>query len=305
MGKKAAIVVGIIFFITLSLVITRPFQHSAKPENEDQSLRLSMDFDNVKGVPKHFRKTDQIHLTEGPMPDLEGLASLKASGSAQFSENGLTALIEGIKTSMPIVVVDLREESHGFVNGIAVSWVGLGNKGNKGLTKEQVLATENSKLEGIPLYVPLFLYHHGKRKIVLPCKVENEETLVGSQGLQYIRIPVTDNERPRDKMVDYFIQFVRSLPPDTWVHFHCKEGIGRTTTFMTLYDMMRNAKKVSLEDIMTRQVLLGGKDLLGQENSSGNAAQRAEFVKMFYQYCTQNNDHFRTTWSEWLQDQEQ
>ena len=41
-------------------------------------------------------------------------------------------------------------------------------------------------------------------------------------------------------------------------HFHCKEGIGRTTTFMIMYDIMKNYKEVSLNDIIKRQYLPSG-----------------------------------------------
>ena len=35
-------------------------------------------------------------------------------------------------------------------------------------------------------------------------------------------------------MVDYFIDFVENQPENTWLHFHCKAGAGRTTTFMIM-----------------------------------------------------------------------
>ena len=54
----------------------------------------------------------------------------------------------------------------------------------------------------------------------------------------------------------YFVQLVNSELKDNWLHFHCKQGIGRTTTFMIMYDIMKNAKEVSLDDIVKRQVAL-------------------------------------------------
>ena len=119
--------------------------------------------------------------------------------------------------------------------------------------------------------------------------------------MSYIRIPVTDKEKPSDDMVDYFVQFVQSLPQNTWVHFHCEEGMGRTTTFMVMYDIMKNAKRVSLDDIMNRQVLIGGQDLLDDKvNTTKNAKERTEFIQEFYKYALQNNDNFKTTWSQWI-----
>jgi hypothetical protein len=77
--------------------------------------------------------------------------------------------------------------------------------------------------------------------------------------------------------------------------------MGRTTTFMAMYDMMKNSKKVSLEDIMERQELLGGVKLLkpvgGKESES---QKRSDFLRQFYQYTKENNDNFKTSWSQWL-----
>ena len=69
-------------------------------------------------------------------------------------------------------------------------------------------------------------------------------------------------------------------------------GPGRTTTFMALYDMVRNARNVSLRAIVDRQSLLAGDyDLLGKEKEPGPrraAADRANFVRAFYEYAQQN-----------------
>lgn len=61
---------------------------------------------------------------------------------------------------MPIIIVDLRQESHGFINGVAISWVDNHNKANKGLTKEAVLSDENTRLtrlQSILLNKPMYI----------------------------------------------------------------------------------------------------------------------------------------------------
>ena len=55
-------------------------------------------------------------------------------------------LIKTIGTSIPIIVVDFRQESHGFINGIPISWADLKNNANAGLNREQVLTDEAAKL---------------------------------------------------------------------------------------------------------------------------------------------------------------
>ena len=130
--------------------------------------------------------------------------TLNISGSQQFSEYNLPLVINSIGTSLPITVIDLRQESHGFINGAPVSWANVKNDANIGLTREQVLIDEYNKLSSIKLNVPMTYYNH-KNITVIPTKVENENHLVNSKSLSYIRIPVTDGKIPTDDMVDYFV----------------------------------------------------------------------------------------------------
>lgn len=301
MRKKSNLVVMSIFLTILLCLFNLNSQPTFNPTTNADSVRLVADTKNIEGLPKHFRKTtDSLKVDDGKPLNLKGLSNLNASGSSQFSPNNIKLLKESIGTNLPIVVVDLRQESHGFINDTPVSWLGPKNKANLGLSKEQVLKDEKAKLQAIQLGKPVTIGD----KSIIPTKVQDESELVKSVGMSYMRIPVTDTMRPTDEMVDYFIEFVNSLPDNTWLHFHCKEGIGRTTTFMTMYDIMRNAKQVSLEDIMNRQVLLGGKNLLyAEKNLTGNSAQRSEFIRNFYNYSVQNNDTFKTTWSKWLRAQ--
>lgn len=204
---------------------------------------------------------------------------------------------------MDIIVVDLRQESHGFVNNIAVSWMDADNKANKGLMTDQVIKDENSKLAGL-LSKGIAELKTDEEGTVKVNKVQNEEELVKGQGISYLRLPVTNNERLSDDIVDSFVNFVKSQPKDSWMHFHCMEGVGRTTTFMVMYDSMKNAKKVSLNDIMTRQVLLGGKNLINVDgDAQSEAGKRSAFLKMFYKYCHENNDNYNTSWSRWIKTQ--
>lgn len=300
MKKKLSVGICISSFILVFSLFSGCSQKTFSA-NIDNNLRLVLESKNENVLPKHFRKSsNKIEPQNNKALNLNGLSDLNISGSAQFSENGLKLVKEDIGNNMPITVVDLRQESHGFINGMPVNWTDLHNKANKGLTKEQILVNEKKEINDISLGQPI-TFDNSDRPMVTPIKVESEEELVKRQGMSYVRIPVTDKEIPTDEMVDYFIKFVKSMPTNTWLHFHCRSGLGRTTTFMTMYDAMKNSKKVSLEDIMNRQVLIGGKDLIeGEKSSEGNIAKRAEFVKKFYKYCSENNDNFNASWSQWL-----
>lgn len=303
--KIKLLICSICFIPTLASLNGCSKETSLKLEESNKNIRLVVDTKNIKKLPTNFRKTtDKINTISNEAPNLDGLSTLNASGSAQFSESGLTLVKQAIGAVSPITILDLRQESHGFINGMAVSWTDADNKANKGLTKDEVLADENSKLQSLELGKAITIYEGNKEETIVPIKVQSEDELIKNERMTYIRIPVTDKEKPTDSTVDYFIQSIRSLPPGTWLHFHCKHGLGRTTTFMVMYDAMKNAKKVSLEDIMKRQILIGGENLLEPTNKESNVEtytyERSEFIRKFYKYCKENNDNFRTTWSEWL-----
>ena len=73
-----------------------------------------------------------------------------------------------------------------------------------------------------------------------------------------------------------------------------------------MYDMMRNARNVSLDDIVHRQWLLGGIDLLEVNTKvpwkKEYAEKRADFIRKFYRYSKENKDGFKTTWTAWLKE---
>ena len=132
-----------------------------------------------------------------------------------------------------------------------------------------------------------------------------ERDVVQLAGASYVRITVTDHTRPLDDEVDRFILAVRALPGNAWAHFHCEAGLGRTTTFMVLYDMLRNADRVSLEDIVHRQKILShGYDVLQPDEPENGkapyAAQRAGIIRAFYDYARANPNGRPRVWSEWL-----
>ena len=295
--KVSISILSILLSIFYSLTIKSGIAQASDVSLDTNNINLVLDSLEYKNMTKNFRKSSNlINIQNNKNLNLSGLDKVNISGSNQFSEYNLPLVINSIGTSLPITVIDLRQESHGFINGIPVSWANIKNNANIGLTKEQVLLDENSKLNSIKLNIPITFYNHANISIV-PTKINNENQLVNSKSLSYIRIPVTDGKIPTDDMVDYFVELVKSQPENTWLHFHCKEGIGRTTTFMIMYDIMRNHKQVMADDIIKRQLLLA--NFSEKDIESFYNPQRTSFLENFYKYCKENGDNFNIKWSDW------
>ena len=197
-------------------------------------------------------------------PSRKGLDRLNISGSAEFSVGEFEKLVSVLKKQAngPIYIVDLRQETHGIFNGNAVSWFGARDWGNIGKNKTDVLKDEMRRLcaaKGKSLIVTML--DEGKKsidpKLMKISSVMSERQMVEQNGLYYYRIAATDHIWPSPENIDDFIAFIRSLPDHAWLHFHCQAGKGRTTIYMAMYDMMKNPD-ISLEDILSRQYLLGG-----------------------------------------------
>lgn len=260
-------------------------------------------------IPKKFR-TMKDELSDPSYTIVDGLRDLPVSGSGQFFDVGLLyglSVIGDVAPEFTIVIVDLREESHGLVNGIPISWTnGETNDANLGKSVEQIELDEWERLEKIKKQGVLIVSlkdNEGTKKIIINSAL-TERQFVESLGLSYLRMPITDHIRPTDEYVDQFIKFMTSLPKKTWLHFHCKGGSGRTTTILALNDMMHNASKISFDDCCERQNLLGGKDLRDLDEESFKyevSKERLAFIKEFYEYCREVPD-FHITWSEWKQE---
>lgn len=290
---KKILVLALVFLIEALMILECPMAL----ENYKNSIYINeylvIDMENIKSLPERFRKSSD-KIDDSIKVNLDGLKNLNASGSAQFAKEPLNLIKKNIGINKKITVVDLRQESHGFVNDIAISWKGVKNNLNKGLTHCQVFKVENELLSSINLNEPL---NFKDGKIINPISVENENCIVTAIGLGYKRIMVTDAEEATNEEIDNFVHFVKTLPKDVWLHFHCDHGKGRTTTFLAMYDMMRNAKRVSFEDIILRQKLLGGIDL------SEGSQSRYKLIKEFYKYCKENSDEFSTCWNAWINSQ--
>jgi protein-tyrosine phosphatase len=213
-----------------------------------------------------------------------------------------------------VTVFDLRQETHIFVNELPVSWYATNDWANVGRSQSEIEADEVARVRSLKPGSEIAVRPGEAVKkgggSVAPQRVaveraSTERDVVGNCGTAYVRLTVTDHARPLDEEVDRFVLAVRALPKNAWAHFHCEAGRGRTTTFLVLYDTLRNANQVSLEDIVRRQKLLGyGYDVLHPASPGSWKApyteDRIAFIRTFYNYARANPDGRPQLWSEWL-----
>lgn len=256
---------------------------------------------------------DWQNTVRGNEPTRQGLENLHASASAQLSVAALSTLYEKIKTLEPdakIFMIDLRQESHGFANDIPVSWYAKHNAANAGKNTAEVEADEVERLKNLrgveTTFEPL-----GKTdtKIlkpitIIPRVVKTEREASEKVGFEYKRFAAADMQFPAPELVDDFIIFVANLPENSWLHFHCHAGHGRTTSFLVMYDIMKNPD-LPLEEICKRQYLLGGTNLLlepeGNDWGARMARDRAKKIRLFYEFIQGTRaEQIGLPWSEFL-----
>ncbi len=278
------------------------------PDAGSPLLVLDTGFDDPSY--RHFRDGPALATAAAARGiDATGLADLKISGSAQFSVEAWSALRKG-PLSGAVLDVDLRQESHGFLNGAAVTWAAEDDWSNVTMSHDQAVAVENQRLAALKQQKQVTpptadAFKHGQSTIgpvVQVQQVANEELTVIATGANYLRLTVTDHLRPHDAEVDRFIAALAAYPADIRVHVHCRGGDGRTTTFMALFDMLANADKVSFDAIAARQATVSPFYDLSKVAAGPKAVyyrERLEFLQRFYAYAVARKKGETKTWSQW------
>lgn len=272
-------VVLFICIILISLLTNNQIYADDLEDNNSIDTKIELYIPGTECLPDNFRKSTDNIPNKNLYKDINttGLNTLNISGSSQFSHEGFNTLIKSIGENYKIIDIDLRQESHGFINGEPINWPHIYSSPES--TLQEITAAENKKLNSISINKPV-TYSNLPCKTVIPKIVINEETFIKEKNMIYMRFPVIDGSIPTQEIVDKFIDFLKNQPENSWLHFHCKAGIGRTTTFMTMYDIYKNGKTIPLEDIINRQVALAkmGED----EKNSFLSQKRIEFLTNFY-----------------------
>lgn len=281
---------------------------------------IILDAPNSQTLPSKFRTPHCYGLAGNPNIMLDGFKDLRMSGSAQFSQWQLEELtrylVKNHRVKLEnIIVVDLREEPHGIINGDAVTFHYGPLHALKNKSPAKVLASDQQRINMVRTMPYIILnmaikseagMPENKRPMVLAVKsAMTEQELATQIGIQYVRIPVTDHFRPDHSDVDQFIDYVERLPSDAWLHFKCRGGKGRTTTFMAIYDMLKNPL-LPKEEFIKRQILIHGINLSpttisGKKSwKSSLSTDRSNFIGRFYEYLHAPNGYGKQKWSHWV-----
>jgi protein tyrosine phosphatase (PTP) superfamily phosphohydrolase (DUF442 family) len=244
----------------------------------------------------------------------EGLLNLKLSGSAAITKLMLTEIKAMVGDHHQILICDLRREPHAVANDHSVTWTIPNNWLNIDRPLHEAIQDEDAKIQELRSVKPeklIAVLHKDykkelrrpEQKALLDPILHSEKELVESHGMQYVRFGVSDHLRPNDGEVDRFVEVMRKIPQDTWVHMHCKGGQGRTTTFMVLYDILRNGDQVSLRDIVERQKHLGFDYDVSSDGPKVERKQfrheRWQFIQAFYEFAKTKPLESTHSWSEW------
>ncbi len=218
------------------------------------------------------------------------------SGSAQYSKEQLQQILSEIEARYKIarnkiLIVDLRGEAHVFADAEPISI--LDKKDESTATKEYRSTQENiikDKLanQNITVIPHRFTLNHPpmiSREVLekqpitrIFSTIETEEEMVKGIGAQYLRIPIPDYSAPTPEQIQFFDEAIKKSGAE-WIHIHCHGGVGRSTTFMAVLDMIRQPN-LSLDEIIERQWKAGGRDMKGPPEAGQRPEDAARILEI-------------------------
>lgn len=240
----------------------------------------------------------RAHKPQCQVINRNGLTELNASGSALINYNDFAKNVGNNYKNL--YMISLMFEDTYYYKGRCLRWYGYGytpqTLGQKNHERKHRAFTRAvvRLIYGIPPSDP------GNIELV------TEKQLIKKLGIQFYE-PLRNypDWLTNHSYIDDLIKIFEKIPREARVYFHCIHGRGRTTTFMVFYDIFRNGKKISLEDITTRHHCLGRENLLDvsvwKKGSWSQEAlkMRRDLVTRFYDYVTSPEGYPHCTWAEW------
>lgn len=231
------------------------------------------------------------------------------SGQYPFSGGGRVnfAQMDRLNKSHPgnVMVVNLREDDGYYRGDHPISYYGMYFQNNElqinntSKQNKQWLFSLRRWLEGLPSHIE---------------ELRKEKYNTEQEGLENIGVHYTNFELERKDFavnwgfVDQAVDIFEKIPENTWVHFHCAGGRGRTTSMAMLYDIFRNGKTTPLSDVFRHHYCLGGEDILDTEVrpfgtwSKENLEGRKALIVTFHEYINAPDGYPHKKWTQWLQD---
>lgn len=217
----------------------------------------------------------------GPLPRYRTCAALKMSASGQPTKQELFGIKEKIPSKYRLILVDLRNESHGYLNGEPILWT----KDKQAPTLTELFNQPQIQIQD----------RSGHSYIIAPEVILTEEALAKTLQIDHVRFSTKHAQEPAELLVDAFIQFVDTLKEDDWLHLHCREGWSRTTLYCAMLDMLKNAMEVPFQAIIRRQYEIGGANMAAEPELS----VQYNFLQRFYTYAKLRKNGFTGSWSDY------
>lgn len=278
--------------------------------------------------PIYFFKYDSKDAHHKPRRYREALfhGSHGVSGSAQFSKSSLSFLSQHFQDKS-VVVLDAREETHLHdQEGKAVSIRGDQNDLNKGKTLHHILSVETQFVEQTKQGRTFEMYSgqiESEEADIEPqaetnnstneCatkihKLTTEEHLLKevTPHYTYHRLPITDGHLAHDHIIDQVIDIKHEAKKaGKWIHVHCCQGKGRTSTLLTLIYIIEHAKTKTLDEIFDHLESLGNINLRkasARKSEELNRRSDPRFWNLFHKFCSESH-HESKKWSVWRSEQ--
>lgn len=278
-------------FIFLWTVLCSPF-HGGESISPVPNGGICLTSHQDGYFPRNYRSL----FNENGFPD-----NFRVSASAQPTAQQLSRIISCVRAhthepEIPIYIVDLRQELHGFLeNGLPIYitqedfWRDFDPAQTSSYEKEYFANLNHST--DIPFFTHI-VKDQGKRfnkgdaehiDGVTHSLFTEKQLCEREHNVHYIRLPLVDHERPTDAMVENLLDFFKNLPQNAWIHVHCHAGKGRTSTVLLMYHLFKKREN-NLQEVSRLHQKYGSTDLLkvNEKWSKEKQKKRADFVQNFF-----------------------